>query len=248
MPKKQTNNYIQEELIKVDPDRYLISLFAPKKRREALWILFLFNHEIAKTRFVVTETQLGLIRLQWWREEIAKLYKGGSAHGNPVLKGLEVIIRDYGLPEALFNNMIFAREFDLEDVAPQGIEGLINYADLTTTPLNKLALQIAGDDPSEEKIQKISVRFALTKIFKLIPAHQENRFTIIPKNLYAEVQEYLIHREKITLYSSILKAQNALTRLYVKQLNSVQFDPHDPKLNMPPLFKELRVALSVSCP
>ena len=248
MPKKESDDYIKEELQKTDSDRYLISLFSPKERQEALWSLFLFNHEISKTRFVVTETQLGLIRLQWWRDEIAKLYSGEGAPDHPVLQGLEVIIRDYGLPQALFNNMIFAREFDLEDVSPQGMEGLINYADLTTTPLNKLALQIEGSDPAEEEIQKISVRYALVKLFLHIPAYQQQRLTIIPKSLYEDVQNYLINREKITLQSPILKAQNALTKLYVKQLKQVHFDANDPKLTKPPLFKELRVALSVSCP
>ena len=247
-PKIENEDYLKEELQKVDPDRYLISLFAPKGRRESLWALFLFNHEISKTRFVVTETQLGLIRMQWWRDEITKLYEGKSAPDHPVLKGLEIAIRDFSLPKALFDNMIFAREFDLEDVTPQGIEGLINYADLTTTPLNKLAIQIAGDDPSEHSVQKISIRYSLIKLFLLIPEYQKSRFTIIPTSLYEEVQSYLMQREKIELYSPLLKAQNTLTKLYVKQLSSVQFDPNDPKLKKPPLFKELRVALSVSFP
>lgn len=246
--KAENEDYIRDELQNVDSDRYLISLFAPKRRREALWALFLFNHEISKTRFVVTETQLGQIRLQWWRDELAKLYNGKGAPENPILQGLEIAIRDFSLPKALFDNLLFAREFDLEDVTPQGLEGLINYADLTTTPLTKLALQIAGDDPAEETIQKISVRYALTKLFLLIPEFQKSRFEIIPKSLYPDVQDYLMERESIQLYSSILKAKNTLTKLYIRQLNVVQFDPHDPKLNKPPLFKELRVALSVSFP
>ena len=44
-----------------DPDRYLLSLFAPARHRAALWALYAFNHEIAKTREVVTETTMGLI-------------------------------------------------------------------------------------------------------------------------------------------------------------------------------------------
>ena len=241
-----SKNYLQEELKQYDPDRYLISLFAPKDRQDDLWALFLFNHEISKTRFVVTETQLGLIRLQWWRDEIGKLYAGESAPDNPILQGLEGAIRDFGLPRALFDNMIFAREFDLEGVAPQGIEGLINYADLTTTPLNKLALQIAGEDPTEELIQKISVIYALTQLFKLIPSYQKSHFTIIPKNLYEDVQVYLAGQMKLEPQSSLLKAQNALSNIYKRQLTKVHFDPDDPKMNQPPKFKELRVALSVS--
>ncbi len=242
-----SENYIQGTLKDADPDRYLISLFAPKDRKEALWSLFLFNHEISKTRFVVTETGLGLIRLQWWREEISKLFEGGRAPDNPVLEGLETAIRDYSLPKALFDNLLFAREFDLEGATPQGLEGLINYADLTTTPLNKLAIQIIGHDPGDECIQNISIRYALTQLFRLVPAFESHHFTIIPKELYREVQDYLMPHIKPSPEVPFLKAQNALTNIYLTQLKKVHFDPYDPKLNRPPWFKELRVAMSVSC-
>ncbi len=244
---EKLDTYLREELQKCDPDRYLVSLFAPKDRREALWALFLFNHEISKTRFVVTETQLGLIRLQWWREEIDKLYKQHLAPDHPVLQGLEAAIRNYALPKALFDNMIFAREFDLEDVSPQGLEGLINYADLTTTPLNKLALQICGDDPMEEVVQDISVFSALLHLFRLIPVHQKHNFILLPETMQEAVQEKLMTYIKIKPQSPLLKAQYALSKIYLKQLKSVHFDVNDPILNKPPRFKELRVALSVSC-
>src|SRR5512135_1463257 len=59
-----------------DHDRYLTCLFAPDDRREALFAIFAFNHEVAKTREVVREPILGQIRLQWWRDSIAALYAG----------------------------------------------------------------------------------------------------------------------------------------------------------------------------
>src|SRR5947208_3175404 len=59
-----------------DRDRFLLGLTVPAKRRAALWALFAFNHEIAKTREVVSEPTLGLIRLQWWRDALDQLYQG----------------------------------------------------------------------------------------------------------------------------------------------------------------------------
>jgi phytoene synthase len=51
-----------------DPDRFLTALFAPPDRREALFLLFAVNHELARARAVASEPTLALIRLQWWRE------------------------------------------------------------------------------------------------------------------------------------------------------------------------------------
>ena len=54
-----------------DPDRFLAALFAPPERREALMLLYAFNHEIARAREVVSEPTLGLMRLLWWREVVS---------------------------------------------------------------------------------------------------------------------------------------------------------------------------------
>ncbi len=53
-----------------DPDRYLTALFAPEDRRELLFLLYAFNHELARAREAVSEPTLALIRLHWWREVV----------------------------------------------------------------------------------------------------------------------------------------------------------------------------------
>ncbi len=51
-----------------DPDRFLTALFAPPDRREALFVLYAVNHELARAREAVSEPFAAMIRLQWWRE------------------------------------------------------------------------------------------------------------------------------------------------------------------------------------
>ena len=233
---------LREDLRRHDPDRYLVSLFAPADRQAALWALFCFNHEITKTRFVVTETQLGLIRLQWWREEIGKLYEGGEAPANPVLQGLEAAIRNYGLPKALFENMIYAREFDLEGAQPQGLEGLESYAELTTTPLNKLALQIAGEQEEEGKVQTVSIRYCLAKLYLAIPFHKAHNHVLIDEGEQAAVVN-LLQMKPSPVAAKLLRAQAALCDIYLKKLKSCNFDPAHKRMAKPPIFKELRVWL-----
>lgn len=53
-----------------DPDRFLTALFAPAVRRDALLLLYAFNHELARAREVAREPMMALIRLQWWREVV----------------------------------------------------------------------------------------------------------------------------------------------------------------------------------
>ena len=64
-----------------DRDRFQTALFAPARRREALFALYAFNYEIARVRESVREPMLGQIRLQWWREAIDAAYAGAAARG-----------------------------------------------------------------------------------------------------------------------------------------------------------------------
>lgn len=246
-----------------DPDRYLISLFAPDiGTREALWALFAFNHEIAKTREVVSETQLGHIRLQWWRDAIAAIYEGEGAPEHEVLKPLATAIKAYALPQEAFNALIYAREFDLEDVVPDTLDGLVNYADFTNTPLMTLAVLICGGDPDREPVQAIAVNYALAGLLRAMRPHARQRRYYLPRDLCERYdvryplltegaeQEGLpdvieaigdLIEPGIKCDTPVLKATQALAVLYRKKLAACGWSPHHKNLLKPLYFKELRL-------
>jgi phytoene synthase len=65
-----TSSSLLEHVRRADPDRFFCSLFAPAQSREALWLLYAFNHELARAREVASEPVMALIRLTWWREVV----------------------------------------------------------------------------------------------------------------------------------------------------------------------------------
>src|SRR5579875_1137861 len=69
-PAMATLSRVGEIVRRADPDRFLTTLFAPPGKREALWTLYAFNHELARARETVREPHMALIRLQWWREVV----------------------------------------------------------------------------------------------------------------------------------------------------------------------------------
>jgi phytoene synthase len=221
-----------------DRDRFFLSLTAEPARRTALWALFAFNLEIAKTREVVTETQLGLIRLQWWRDNIAALYEGKEPFGNPILIELAAAIRAHDLPQADFDALLYAREFDLEGVTPPDLKGLENYADFTTTPLNRLALKIIGQTADEKTLRDISTGYALVGIIRAAPYHAAYGMVLIASDLpladiAARTEELLISESKQVKF---LKYSKALTRHYINKLCRNDFNSADPRLNITPIY------------
>lgn len=91
-----------------DPDRFLAALFAPPPRREALFALYAFNHELARAREAVREPMLALIRLQWWREVVE-----GVAKRHEVATPLSAAIAQGLLLPADLLGMIDGREAEV---------------------------------------------------------------------------------------------------------------------------------------
>lgn len=187
---------------KNDPDRFLLSLFAPAKVRPDLWALYAFNHEIAKTREVVTETQLGLIRLQWWRNALAGIYERDEVLQHYVVGPLAAAIRRHNLPRELFDNLIYAREFDLEDRLPSNLEGMTKYAEFTSAPLVAISSAVISSASSfvipakagNHENTKVDPRFhadgeragtiyAMTGLLRAVPHHARQRRCYLPEDM-----------------------------------------------------------------
>ncbi|MBO6558961.1 MAG: squalene/phytoene synthase family protein [Nisaea sp.] len=132
-----------------DPDRFRFALFAPRECREALFTLYAFNHEVAKTRESVSESMIGAIRLQWWRESIEGIYAGEPRQHEVVLP-LADAVAAYDLPRAPFDALIDARERDLEDRPMKDLEEAERCLRATTEPLVRLSAAIL--DPSNSAV------------------------------------------------------------------------------------------------
>lgn len=176
-----------EAVRKHDNDRFLTALFAPAPLREDLFALYAFNHEVAKTREVVTEPTLGQIRLQWWRESIEGAFEGRPRR-HEVVEPLANAILRHGLDRTQFDLLIDGREADLDDEAPADMECLVNYAQVTGAPLVRLACQILGahDPASMEAARLVGTAWALTGILRATPFLARGHRSRLPLTLMTE--------------------------------------------------------------
>jgi phytoene synthase len=93
-----------------DRDRFFTALFAPEAARAALLTLYAFNIELARAQDLASTPALALIRLQWWREIVE-----GADRRHEVATPLQALLADARLPAAPLQNMIAARESDVEE-------------------------------------------------------------------------------------------------------------------------------------
>ncbi len=168
-----------------DKDRYLATLFAPQKYRRALYALYAFNLEVARTRDVVRQPMPGEIRLQWWRDAL-----GGGGRGdvqaNPVAAAIRDVVVRYRLGPAALINLIDARAFDLYDEPMANVNDLERYAAATSSALIEFAARILRDgrDPEIERLaHHAGIAYAVTGLLRALPLHASRHQLYVPADL-----------------------------------------------------------------
>ena len=167
-----------------DHDRYLTALFAPAGRREAIFALYAFNAEVARTREAVSEPILGQIRLQWWREALDGIYQG-EVREHPVVEGLSEAVQRYGLDRASFEALLEARTEDLEETPPADLAALEAYAGATSGTLSELAMAVLGfaDGAPARAAHLVGTAWALIGLMRAVGFHAQAQRLYLPEDL-----------------------------------------------------------------
>jgi len=125
---------------RVDYDRWFCSLFAPGGKREGLWVLYAFNHELARAREVGREPMMALVRLAWWREVVE-----GAERRHEVAGPLGAALRAGWFERGDLLGLVEARGFEVEEDAPD-FDGFMNYVRGTAGRLARVAGKYLGVD------------------------------------------------------------------------------------------------------
>lgn len=185
---KATADYLADMVQKEDHDRFLTAVTVPEAARDAIMTLYAFNAEVAKVRESVSETMIGQMKLQWWRDLIAAIYENGTVpKGNPVVEALAEVIPAFQLSRVHFETLLDARARDMSDESPADVEALENYAEGTSASLTALVLEALGvrDTASQDAGRHVGISWALTGMLRAVLFHaRANRF-LLPQDMLA---------------------------------------------------------------
>ena len=85
----------------------MLSLFiSDRETQEAIQTCDALNIEIARLRDIIETPHMGFIRLQWWRDEIKKIYAGQKYAPHHILENLARVIPHYHIPFELFDVLL----------------------------------------------------------------------------------------------------------------------------------------------
>ena len=164
-----------------DPDRFLAALFAPAEKREAIFTLIAFNHELARAREAASHPMAALIRLQWWRDALEEARQGKPARRHEVAEPLHAAITASALDAAALEAMIDAREAEAEEA------GILTEADFVTWLRGTAGgfayaagLALGGSVEDAEKLRALGAAYGLAGVLRSVAAHAAQGRCLLP--------------------------------------------------------------------
>ena len=164
-----------------DPDRALSALFGPRETRADLLALYAFNVELARIAEQVSEPELGAIRLQWWRDALAR-GRTGEATGHPVADAVREVQQRRELSPERIEALIDARNFDIgTKIMPEW--GLLEtYLHDTAGALFALTAASSGVPRAflEPAASHAGLAYGLTGLMRALPVHAARGRVYLP--------------------------------------------------------------------
>lgn len=176
-----------EEIQKIDYDRFITSIFIDKEYRGQVAVLIKLNIELSRIKNKVSEPQLGLIRLQWWKDHIKELYNNpAKTAGHELKDGLQELIEECkSITYEDFEALIDARETDFEPNPFSKPEDLLRYLDNTAGTLNRMICKIISPELNIEEsiISDISVAWGITAILRSMNINCSKGRWVLPMDM-----------------------------------------------------------------
>lgn len=170
-----------------DPERFLATLAAPVDRREHLFTILAFEHEIARVRETVREPMIGEIRLQWWADALDRIAAGNPAPAHVVAQAVERAVRETALDARALGAMVEGRRYDLDDAPPPTMDDLVSYCDTTGGGVARAMLSVVapGNGDAMRAASLVGTAWALTGILRALPHGQGRRRLFLPADRMA---------------------------------------------------------------
>ena len=163
-----------------DPDRFLTALFAPPDRRETLFTLYAFNHELARAREVASNPIAALIRLQWWRE-VAE----GARRRHEVAGPLGEALDEGKLQAAELLTIIDGREAEADTIETEA--AFRDYARATAGGVAVAAGGALGaTGPALDALRDLGAGYGVAGILRSVSSLARQSRCVLPSDILAQ--------------------------------------------------------------
>ncbi|MEW6647232.1 MAG: presqualene diphosphate synthase HpnD [Pseudomonadota bacterium] len=160
------DQYCEQKAARSGSSFYYSFLFLPPEQRRAIMALYAFCREVDDVVDECGDAALAQTTLNWWREEIARLYAGNPQH--PVTRALQPAIARFTLAEEHFQEIIDGMAMDLTQTRYADFKALSLYCYRVASVVGLMAAAIFGyeDRHTQKYAHDLGMAFQLTNILR----------------------------------------------------------------------------------
>ena len=214
------DEYCQDKAAKSGSSFYYSFRFLPKLQRQAIIALYAFCREVDDAVDEVSDANVARIKLDWWREEIQKTFKGEATH--PVGKALQIALLNFDLYEEYFMEIIDGMMMDLDQFSYPQFNQLALYCHRAASVVGLLSVEIFGyqDRNTLKYAENLGMALQLTNIIRDVREDAERGRIYLPLD---ELEHFNVNKEELFALKSspelikLLKHQTTRAKHYYQQ-------------------------------
>ncbi|MBI1423152.1 MAG: presqualene diphosphate synthase HpnD [Gammaproteobacteria bacterium] len=178
--------YCQQKTVQSGSNFYYSFLSLPVDKRDAITALYAFCREVDDIVDSRGEAHIKQVKLDWWREEISRLFAGEPQH--PVTHALAKHISRFALAQEYFLEILDGMEMDLHANRYQDFKDLALYCHRVAGVVGLLSAEIFGyeDRQTLKYAHNLGVAFQLTNIIRDIYEDSRHDRFYLPQHEMAE--------------------------------------------------------------
>jgi len=188
------DQYCQQKTAQSGSSFYYSFLFLPTEKRKAITALYAFCREVDDVVDECTDPALADSKLDWWREEVARLYAGKATH--PVTQALTTSLENFDLHKEYLDEILDGMQMDLRISHYENFDDLLLYCHRAAGVVGLLAVEIFGyqDSNTLKFAENLGIAFQLTNIIRdikedamrgriYLPLQELDSFSVKPEDL-----------------------------------------------------------------
>ena len=214
------DEYCQDKAAKSGSSFYYSFRFLPELQRQAIIALYAFCREVDDTVDEISDAGVARVKLDWWREEIQKTFKGEAAH--PVGKALQTALLNFDLHEEYFMEIIDGMAMDLDQFSYPQFNQLALYCHRAASVVGLLSVEIFGYQQRNtlKYAENLGMALQLTNIIRDVREDAERGRIYLPLD---ELKQFNVKTDDLLALKStpelieFLKFQTDRAKHYYKQ-------------------------------
>lgn len=208
---------------------YYSFLFLPRHRREAMYTVYAFCHEVDDAVDHPPSGSHPDEQLARWRQEITAIYQGTPTY--PVTISLADHVRNLGIPQEYLEELINGVEMDLTTKRYATFDDLYPYCYRVASVVGLICLKVFGTQATaaQDYAINLGIAFQLTNILRDVAVDADRDRVYLPQEDFARFnyrEEDLLAKSYSSQFQELMKFECARAHtFYQKAYETIQALP-----------------------